>query len=139
MGEYSSANMTDSSDTDSSVHPPQPPRYAATLDGFALATNGSGVLFRNLERLTELIVQTGNTRYRIVVSNGPDVVIQGGTFFPDPTHAHIAGSSFGGTFLKVEWIGLGLCLEIVAEGRRIVTTAVKSIAVTKMRITPYAQ
>ena len=125
--------MPDPSDIHSSVHPRQPPRYAATLDGFALATSGWGVLIRNLERLTELIVQTGNTRYRVVVSDGADVVIQGGTFFPDPAHGHIAGSSCGGTFLKVGWIGVGFCMEIVADDRRVVTTAVKSIAIANMR------
>ena len=128
--------MPDPSDIDSSVNPRQPPRYAATLDGFARATNGSGVLVRNLARLTELIVQTGNTRYRVVVSDGADVVVQGGTFFPDPTHGRIVGSSFSGTFLKVGWIGVGFCMEIVADGRRIVTTAVKSIAIANMRTRP---
>lgn len=81
-------------------------------------------------------MQTGNTRYRVVVSDGADVVVQGGTFFPDPTHGRIVGSSFSGTFLKVGWIGVGFCMEIVADGRRIVTTAVKSIAIANMRTRP---
>jgi hypothetical protein len=33
----------------------------------------------------------------------------------------------GGNLLKIGWIGVGLRMEIVAEGRRIVTTAVRSI------------
>ena len=82
---------------------------------------------QSLEPLTELMVQTRNTSYRIVVSRDADIVIQGGTFFPDPTHAHVEGSSLGGNLLKVGWIGVGLRLEILAEGRRIVTTAVRSI------------
>ena len=36
-------------------------------------------------------------------------------------------ASVGGNLLKVGWIGVGLRMEIVAEGRRIVTTAVRSI------------
>ena len=60
-------------------------------------------------------------------TDADDGVIQGGTFFPDPTRAHVEGSSVGGNLLKIGWIGVGLRMEIVAEGRRIVTTAVRSI------------
>ncbi|HVG69542.1 MAG TPA: hypothetical protein VM819_01490 [Vicinamibacterales bacterium] len=103
------------------------PAQAATLDGFALAASGPGVALGTLEPLTELKVQTRNTCYRIVISRDADIVIQGGTFFPDPTRAHVEGASFGGNLLKVGWIGVGLRMEILAEGRRIVTTAVRSI------------
>lgn len=105
------------------------PTQAATLDGFALATSGPGVALRQLDPLTELTVETRNTRYRIVVSHDADILIQGGSFFPDPTHAHVEGSSLGGNLLKVGWIGVGLRMEILAQGRRIVTTAVRSILV----------
>ena len=108
--------------------PNRQPAQAATLDGFAVAASGPGVALRSLEPLTELRVQTRNTCYRIVVSRDSDIVIQGGTFFPDPTHAHVEGASLGGNLLKVGWIGVGLRMEILAEGRRIVTTAVRSIA-----------
>lgn len=103
------------------------PTQAATLDAFAVATSGPGIALRQLEPLTELLVQTRNTHYRIVVSRDADIVIQGGSFFPDPTRAHVEGSSLGGNLLKVGWIGVGLRMEIVADGRRIVTTAVRSI------------
>jgi hypothetical protein len=120
--------MSDSSVIRPLIREPGAPTHAATLDGFAAATNGPGVALRQLEPLTELMVQTRNTSYRIVVSRDADIVIQGGTFFPDPTRAHVEGSSLGGNLLKVGWIGVGLRMEILAEGRRIVTTAVRSIA-----------
>jgi len=119
--------MSDSSVIRPLVRERQVPTQAATLDGFAVATSGPGIALRQLEPLTQLLVQTRNTSYRIVVSRDADIVIQGGTFFPDPTHAHVEGSSLGGNLLKVGWIGVGLRMEIVADGRRIVTTAVRSI------------
>jgi len=119
--------MSDSSVIRPLIPERHPPTQAATLDGFAAATNGPGVVLRQLEPLTELMVQTRNTTYRIVVSRDADIVIQGGTFFPDPTRAHVEGASLGGNLLKVGWIGVGLRMEIVADGRRIVTTAVRSI------------
>ena len=119
--------MSDSAITRLPVPVRPVPTQAATLDGFAVATSGPGLALRQLEPLTELMVQTRNTRYRIVISRDADIVIQGGAFFPDPTRAHVEGSSLGGNLLKVGWIGVGLRMEIVAEGRRIVTTAVRSI------------
>lgn len=109
------------------LHPDRQPTPAATLDGFTVAASGPGVALRSLEPLTELRVQTRNTSYRIVVSRDSDIIIQGGTFFPDPTQAHIEGASLGGNLLKVGWIGVGLRMEILVQGRRIVTTAVRSI------------
>ena len=102
------------------------PTQAATLDGFAMAASGPGIALRSLEPLTELRVHTRNTCYHIVISRDADILIQGGTFFPDPTHAHVEGASLGGNLLKVGWIGVGLRMEILADGRRIVTTAVRS-------------
>ena len=125
--------MSDSSAIRPRIDRPAPP-HAATLDGFAAATSGPGVALRQLEPLTELLVHTRNTCYRIVVSRDTDIVIQGGSFFPDPTRAHVEGASLGGNLLKVGWIGVGLRMEIVAEGRRIVTTAVRSIVQQDDRI-----
>lgn len=99
-----------------------------TLDAFAAAASGPGVALRQVEPLTELLVQTQNTRYRIVTAPDGDVVIQGGAFFPDPTRALVEGASAGGSLLKVGWIGVGFRMEIVAGGQRIVTTPVRSIA-----------
>lgn len=100
----------------------------ATLDGFVSGTTGaSGVLLRDLEPLTTLIVQTRNTRYRIIVTRGDEIVVQGGSFFPSPTSAHLDGASLGSSFLKLGWIGLGLRMEIRAGGQRIVTTSVRSV------------
>ena len=104
------------------------PSGTATLDGFALAASGPGVALCQLEALTELRVETRNTTYHVMVTRDADVVVQGGAFFPDPTHAHVEGASLGGSLLKVGWIGVGLRMEIVADGRRIVTTPVRSIA-----------
>jgi hypothetical protein len=100
----------------------------ATLDGFAAeAAAGAGVQLRELEPLTSLIVHTRNSRYHVVVSSGAAIMVQGGTFFPEPTPARLDGSSLGSSFLKLGWIGVGLRMEISARGQRIVTTAVRSI------------
>ena len=101
----------------------------ATLDGFVQsAAAGDGVSLRDLEPRTTLIVRTRNTIYRIIVSRNSAILVQGGQFFPDATVANLDGSSAGGSFLKIAWIGVGMRMEISAGDRRIVTSPVRAIA-----------
>jgi len=100
----------------------------ATLDGFVDSATGSdGVSVLDLEPLTTLLVRTCNSRYRITVSRHAAIFVQGGRFFPETTHATLEGSSAGGCFLKIAWIGIGLRMEISAGGQRIVTSPVRTI------------
>jgi hypothetical protein len=100
----------------------------ATLDGFADEVSATeGVCVRDLEPLTTLLVRTCNSLYRIIVSRGTAVLVQGGQFFPEVTLGHLDGSSFGGSLLKLAWIGVGLRMEISSGGQRIVTSPVREI------------
>ena len=101
---------------------------AATLTGFTSAVSSTnGVHLRDLPPMTTLLVRTRNSEYQIVVSSGDDVLVRGGQFFPSLTEARFSGASVGGSFLKVGWIGVGLRMEILADGRRIVTSPVYDI------------
>ncbi len=101
---------------------------AATLAGFTSAvSSANGVQLRDLPPMTTLLVRTRNSEYRIVVSSGDEVLVKGGHFFPSLTEARFSGASVGGSFLKVGWIGVGLRMEILADGRRIVTSPVHDI------------
>jgi len=104
-------------------------RRAPTLAGFTSAVSDAvGVELRTLAPMTTLLVQTCNTRYRIVVSAGDAVLVEGGAFFPVRTAARLTGATVGGSFLKVGWIVVGLRMEIVVGDRRIVTSPVRDIA-----------
>jgi hypothetical protein len=99
----------------------------ATLAGFTAAVATThGVHLRDLPPMTTLHVQTRNSQYRIIVSTGEAVLVEGGQFFPCLTH--VSGASVGGSFLKVGWIGVGLRMEILVDGRRIVTSPVHDIS-----------
>ena len=100
----------------------------ATLDGFVQSVSATqGIYLREVEPLTTLTICTCNSRYRIIVSRSMKVLVQGGRFFPEVTEAYLDGSSAGGSFLKVGWIGVGLRMEISAGGQRIVTSPVRAI------------
>jgi hypothetical protein len=103
---------------------------AATLDGFLEDVGGTrGVHLRDVEPLTTIVVQTHNSRYHLVMTGGTSAIVQGGKFFADPTPARIDGSSFGGSVLKIAWIGVGLKMEIFANDQRIITSPVLDVRV----------
>jgi len=105
---------------------------AATLDGFVdELANARGIHLRNVEPLTTIVVRTQNSRYRILITDGTAAIVRGGAFFPEPAPARIDGSSFGGTLLKVGWIGIGLRMEIFANGRRIITSPVRDVTLER--------
>jgi hypothetical protein len=123
------------SDGSSGIYPPRSGdgtvvARGSTLDGFVAAATGLGVALGSVQPLTALVVETRNTRYHIIVRDSDEIVIQGGSFFPDPTPAHFEGASLGSSLLRLGWIGLGLRMEIRANGQRIVTTPVRTITRT---------
>jgi hypothetical protein len=103
---------------------------SATLDGFTrIAGDVDGVNVRALEPLTSVLVRTKNSTYQIDVRGGTAAIVQGGQFFPTPRAAEVCGATMGGSFIKVGWIGVGFCLELIADGQRIVTTRVSAIGI----------
>jgi hypothetical protein len=105
-----------------------------TLEGFIDAAGACrGVSVLDLEPLAVLHVETRNSVYRIVVSNRTAVFVQGGHFFPEPAAAHLAGSTFGGSLLKIAWIGVGMRMEIWRDNGPILTSPVRRIAIESPR------
>lgn len=86
------------------------------------------VELRRLERSTAVLVWTWNTRYRLVLQEGSDVLLQGGALFPEPTPAHFVGARAGGYLIKSGAIGVGLMMEFRVGDQRFVTSPVVAIA-----------
>ena len=105
--------------------------HPGSPDGFieaAQQAGGIGVI--ELDAFTTVVVRTANSDYRITILKpyAPEVLVEGGTHFPERTRAFLNGSSIRGRLL-LGWIGLGLHLEFQVGGRRIITSRVRSIAV----------
>ena len=104
----------------------RPPLY--TLDGLADELAASeGVDLLDLPPMTTLVVRTVHSTYRIMVLQDTTVLLQGGRCFPEVTIAHLRGSGFGGHLLKLAWIGVGLRMEFLVDGKRFVTSTVRAI------------
>jgi hypothetical protein len=112
----------------SDTHATPVPR-GCTLDGFIEVTCGKGVQLNDLDPLTELDVRTENSLYHIIVvhPHAGTVVVSGGGWCPTPVEAYLAGSGFGGSFLKMRWIGVGFRMELNCDDQVIITSHVRSI------------
>ena len=113
---------------------PPPPvwrRRDRSLDYWSEREWKDGLQIERLEPLESLCVQTVNSTYEITLLSGftGEVLVRGGRFFPERTSVLLAGSSLGGSFLKLRGIYLGFSLEFQSEGKRIVTSSVRSISV----------
>ena len=111
-----------------------------TLDGFAQEVAvTAGLNVREAEPLVPILVTTQNSLYRIIPLRWgqADVLVQGGPFFPEPTEAHLVGATFGGCFLKMHWIRVGMHMEINpgTGGGPIITTRVTDLRIERDRTT----
>ena len=107
------------------------PRHR-TLDGFIEAVSrADGIGLIDVDAFTTLVVRTDNSVYRITIlrPHTREVLVQGGKFFPERTRACLSGSTFGGSCLKMGWVGLGLHLEFHVGDEWIITSHVRAIAV----------
>ena len=107
------------------------PRHR-TLDGFVDAVSqADGIGLTDVDAFATLMVHTDNSVYQITILQpyARQVVVQGGAFFPERTRACLSGSSFGGSCLKLGWVGVGLHMEFHAEDQWVITSHVRAIAV----------
>ena len=106
-------------------------RYSAgaALDNWSSHNWAQGIQLESIPDLTRLEIRTQNSTYEITVisARAGDILVRGGQFFPEFTEARLAGSSLGGSFLKIRGIYIGFKLEIHSGERAIVTSRVRSI------------
>ena len=105
---------------------------AAQFDVWTTYDWRNGVLITELATHDCVIVHTRNSLYEIIVTtpHTAEVMVRGGAFFPEFTSARVAGSSLGGSFLKLHGVYPGFQLEIVPDGQPVVTTPVRSIVIS---------
>jgi hypothetical protein len=89
-----------------------------------------GVFLHDLPPSTVLEIQTMHHCYRAVLLGGNDAMISGHPeFCPEPVLVAIAGSTWGGSMLKLQFVGRGMHLEFhhPEYPTPIVTSAIQDI------------
>ena len=92
---------------------------------------GGGIRVDEMAALERLIVTTANSTYDIILVApvSANVLVRGGAFFPVFTPARLAGSSLGGSFLKLRSVHVGFRLELSTERGFIITSPVRSVTI----------
>ena len=90
-----------------------------------------GIRVDQLAALERLIVATANSTYEIILvaPASAEVLVRGGDFFPVFTRARLAGSSLGGSFLKLRSVHVGFRLEFGTDRGFIITSPVRSVTI----------
>src|SRR6267143_1840224 len=103
----------------------------ALLDTWSSHSWTEGVQLETMQDMERLVVCTENSTYEITLISGRtgDILVRGGRFFPEFTAARLAGSSLGGSFLKLRGVYLGFNLEIHFDQRLIITSRVRQISI----------
>jgi hypothetical protein len=89
-----------------------------------------GVHVEQLNALDRLLVRTQNNLYEIVITSPAtgEVLVRGGQFFPEFTAVRLAGSTLGGSFLKMRSVHTGFRIEFSVGPGVVVTSPVRSIS-----------
>ncbi len=92
-----------------------------------------GVRVDDLAALERLVVTTANSTYEIllIAPAQAQVLVRGGAFFPVFTQARLAGSSLGGSFLKLRSVHVGFRLEFSTDRGFIITSPVRTVAIAQ--------
>jgi hypothetical protein len=88
-----------------------------------------GVIVSKLRPGTRVIVTTRNSVYEITVIEGSRCWIKGGKHFPEFVEGYFQGSTWGGSCLKLHWIGFDMQMEFIRGNRCVRTTPVESASV----------
>ena len=114
----------------SAVVPPAVP-VRRLLSSWSAHDWRGGISVDDLSVLERLIVTTANSTYEIVLvaPEKAEVLVRGGAFFPVFTAARLAGSSLGGSFLKLRSVHVGFRLELGTDRGFIITSPVRTVAI----------
>jgi hypothetical protein len=90
-----------------------------------------GLNLETLKPCDTIHARTRNSDYEIFLLD-PEcgrALVKGGKYFVEPVEATMVGSTFGGSMLKMGWLGVGLRMEFNANGRYVMTSPVKELRV----------
>ena len=114
-----------------------PPGASVTVPSSGVLSSWSardwsdGIHVGDVSPLERIIVRTANSLYEVVVLSPAtgNILVRGGAFFPVFMPARLAGSSLGGSFLKLRSVHVGFRLELSTVRGFIITSPVRSVEI----------
>lgn len=97
-------------------------------DAMAASERDGGIWMRDVEVGQTVLVQTKNTLYEFAKGDDHWTGL-GGKYMPRPRIINIHGSTFGGSMIRVGFIGVGMYLEFAKpddEARSVTTSVIQS-------------
>lgn len=82
-----------------------------------------GLRLTGLKNGSRVLVQTVNRLYELHIRNGQTWISGHPEFCPRPVPVNVRGSSWGGSMLKVEYLGRGMHMEFRHPRHSVVTTS----------------
>lgn len=82
-----------------------------------------GVHLGSLDEGASLVVETENRRYRLEFRGGGTFISGHPVFCPDPVPVSVRGSNWGGSMLKLDYIGRGMHMEFHHPDFQTITTS----------------
>jgi hypothetical protein len=94
-----------------------------------------GILLSSLPSNTIIVVKTKSSNYEITYTSPLQIFIKGGTLpnsgirYPEPVEIEVLGSSWGGSMLKLDWIGKNMCLNFIdkTNNKTVVTSLIQDL------------
>jgi len=95
-----------------------------------------GLKLDEVSALDRITVRTYYSTYEIVIVSPAtgEILVRGGQFFPEFAPARLAGASLGGSLLKMRSIYVGFRIELALDGRVIITSPVRKLAVEPAKV-----
>jgi len=110
--------------------------YPSVVEALENQEGKKEIDFTKLQKGDKIIFKTKNSTYKATIENpnNGEVWLQGGEKYPFLCKVIVAGSTFGGSIIKMGHICEDMCVEIIENGigwRPITTTRVQSVEVIK--------
>lgn len=85
-----------------------------------------GIDVSKLKPGTKIFVTTINNLYTITIIDGCKVKVKGGKYFPNEEEKIFCGSTWGGSMIKLNWIGYDMCMEFGSQLYFVLTSRVQN-------------
>lgn len=104
------------------------------VDKINESEKAGGIFLKDIAVDSTINIKTRNTLYTVRKTDSGETIKGHPEYCPSPVNCRINGSTFGGSMIKIDWIGIGMHLEFfLADSEKTITTsAIKTVEITSV-------